>query len=98
MKATVTTCTADHLPPESGKIGIKPGMTVRDVLEAVREFGRDGFGNIGGCRADLSDGTAIVVDCWTGTGGCQLMSSQEIKRVSYADGRETTVRKYGWTA
>ncbi len=93
---TVTDCHADHLPPESGKIGIHTGDTLKKALASIRSFGKWRFGNIGGCEIELSDGSAIVVDCQDATGGGQLMSSQIITRSAWIDGRPRTIRKYPW--
>jgi hypothetical protein len=55
-------------------------MTLRQALAAIRDAGRDNYGNIGGMYAVMSDGTDLSVDCQRATGGGELMSSQVITR------------------
>lgn len=88
--------TCSHIPAEYGRPAVNTGMTRREVIKALRQFEKWRFGNIGACRVEFFDGTAIVVECWQSERGVRLMSSQIITLEEWGDNGPHTVRKYKW--
>jgi len=94
-KPTVTTYDWDHTDGQPADI--TRGMTIRQVLSMLREAGRDSFGDIGGARIYLSDGTWIEVSLTPTSGGAYLMSSQRITLRRWDNFlSELTIRRYDW--
>ena len=89
---TIISTDYDHMPDEAMRLSMD-GMTLREALASLRvPNGRAEFGDIGGCRCDLSDGTQLVVALEAASDGGYLMSSQRIQRVSAYE----HVRYYPW--
>ena len=81
MKATTTIVTVTHHHmPDGADYPVREGMTLRQALAAIRDAGRDNYGDIGGMSAIMSDATDLSVECQSATGGGELMSSQVITR------------------
>jgi len=85
-----------HHLPEGCYDPIRPGMTLRQALKALREVGPENFGSIGGAIYQLSDNSILRVENpSTGGDGAYLMGAQEIVRYRL-DGAEKIVKKYEW--
>ena len=87
-------CYCHHMPDGACCYpDLQHGMTVRDVLVALREAT---WGDMGGTDdLHLSDGTYLCVElrpAWGGGG--HLLNSQRVKRYRLDSGREETIRYY----
>ena len=99
MSKTLTiTDTYYHHLSDGGECPVVEGQTVRQAMRALRGVGRGNFGDIGGLRADVSDGSELVVALRdSGDGNSRLMSSQRIIRRRYDawSGRDVD-RVFSW--
>ena len=94
-KITVRDFEWDHTDGQPAEI--TSGMSIRSALAELREAGQDSFGNIGGARIKLSDGTWIEVELTPAIDGGYLMSSQRITRRRWDNcNGEMVVRRYNW--
>ena len=69
------------------------GNTVRKALFHLREVGRQGFGDIGGCTLYLSDGSFIAVENRATEGGVRMCT----QRIVRYDKDFHQKRGYSWT-
>lgn len=77
--ATIATVSHHHMP-DGADYPVEEGMTLRQALAALRDAGRDNFGDIGGMTAMLSDCTHLEVCNQPAIGGGELMGTQVIRR------------------
>jgi hypothetical protein len=76
----------------TGPAPVREGMTLREALFSIRA-NRETFGTLGGLRAELSDGSQLVVDHWR-----PRMGSQRIERRCYDSfaSADKLLRVYPW--
>lgn len=88
--ATIETVLYHHMP-DWADYPVEEGMTLRQALAALRDAGRDMFGDLGGMTAMLSDYTTLEVCNQPAIGGGKLMGTQIIRRKI-----NDRVRTMGW--
>lgn len=90
-RTAVTIAVSHHHMPDLWDYPVEEGMTLRQALAALRDAGRDRFGDIGGMSAMLSDYTTLDVCNQPAIGGGELMGTQVIRREI-----NDRVRTMGW--